>query len=231
MVRDCIKKRKDYSISLLKTVCERKIECITSIFTLLELWNLEKKEDLFFKKVRQGVELNAIVSSRRQKDLNDSELNEVNDRLDKFFKEYDFIRQVQLKARQDELSKTRVEIEAEMLARGVDQVDVAMVRAYAQDLRSLLEEADFTERKAFLRSFIKRIEVNKRQVTVHHNLPIPQGMPSREQVGVLPIETLGGDRGIRTPNLCDANAALSLLSYIPANSILATLWTLGQVHN
>ena len=25
----------------------------------------------------------------------------------------------------------------------------------------------------------------------------------------------GGDRGIRTPDLCDANAALSQLSYIP----------------
>ena len=25
----------------------------------------------------------------------------------------------------------------------------------------------------------------------------------------------GGDRGIRTPHLCDANAALSQLSYIP----------------
>ena len=27
---------------------------------------------------------------------------------------------------------------------------------------------------------------------------------------------IGGDRGIRTPDLCDANAALSQLSYIPA---------------
>ena len=26
---------------------------------------------------------------------------------------------------------------------------------------------------------------------------------------------VGGDRGIRTPDLCDANAALSQLSYIP----------------
>ncbi len=34
-------------------------------------------------------------------------------------------------------------------------------------------------------------------------------------VEVLPIKTLGGDRGIRTPDLCDANAALSRLSYIP----------------
>jgi hypothetical protein len=32
----------------------------------------------------------------------------------------------------------------------------------------------------------------------------------------------GGDRGIRTPDFCDANAALSQLSYIPA-SILATV--------
>ncbi len=96
VIRDCIKRRRDYSISLMKSIRDRKIECVTSIFTLLELWNVEKDEDFFFKKVRQGVELNAILSSRRQKDLNDSELNEVNDRLDKFFREYDFIRQVQL---------------------------------------------------------------------------------------------------------------------------------------
>ena len=36
-----------------------------------------------------------------------------------------------------------------------------------------------------------QIEVNKKQVTVHYNLPMPQDV-SREQVGVLPIETLGG---------------------------------------
>ena len=76
------------------------------------------------------------------------------------------------------------------------------MKTYAQDLRGLLEEAGFTERKAFLRSFIKRIEVNKEQVTVHYNLPIPQGMPSSEQVGVLPIETLGGEGGTRTPTPC-----------------------------
>ncbi len=38
-----------------------------------------------------------------------------------------------------------------------------------------------------------------------------------------------GDRGIRTPNLCDANAALSLLSYIPADSILAAIQSKRQV--
>ncbi len=105
--------------------------------------------------------------------------------------------------------------EAEMIARGVEQVDVAIVKPYAQDLRGLLEEAGFTERKAFLRSFIKRIEVNRKQVTVHYNLPIPQSMPSSEQVAVLPIDTLGGAEGIRTPDLLRARKALSQLSYSP----------------
>jgi hypothetical protein len=36
-----------------------------------------------------------------------------------------------------------------------------------------------------------------------------------QSVSVLPTDTLGGDRGIRTPDLRDANAALSRLSYIP----------------
>ena len=61
----------------------------------------------------------------------------------------------ELKERQDELNKTRVQVEADMVARGTEEIDVNTVKAYAQDLRSLLEEADLTERKAFLRSFIK----------------------------------------------------------------------------
>jgi len=60
-----------------------------------------------------------------------------------------------------------------MVARGAEQVDAVLVEAHAQDLRSLLEEADLTGRKAFLRSFIKRIEVNEKQATIHYNLPMP----------------------------------------------------------
>lgn len=38
---------------------------------------------------------------------------------------------------------------------------------------------------------------------------------------VLPKVTLGGDRGTRTPDLSVANAALSQLSYIPRQLIIA----------
>jgi len=79
-----------------------------------------------------------------------------------------------------------------MVVQGVKQVDAAMVKAYAQDLRSLLEESDFTQRKAFLRSFIKRIEVNKKKVTIHYHLPLPQDDKERATIEVLPIVTPGG---------------------------------------
>jgi hypothetical protein len=58
-----------------------------------------------------------------------------------------------------------------MVARGIAQVDAAMVKTYAKNLWALLEEADFTERKAFLGSFIERIEVNKKRVATYYNLP------------------------------------------------------------
>ena len=120
-----------------------------------------------------------------------------------------------MKRRQDELSKNRVQVEADMVVQGVEEVDIDTVKSYTRDLKSLLEESDITERKAFLRSFIKRIEINKDEARIYYHLPLPQGEKGKVATEVLPIVTLGGDRGIRTPDLCDANAALSQLSYIP----------------
>jgi len=65
----------------------------------------------------------------------------------------------------------------------------------------LLEESDLTERKAFLRSFIKRIVVNKKQVTIYYNLPIPPEEKKKQSVGVLPIVTPGGPFWTRTRDL------------------------------
>ena len=101
-----------------------------------------------------------------------------------------------------------------MATQVVEPLDADMIKAYADDLRNLLEEADLTERKAFIRSFVEQIEIDKEQVKLQYKLPLPMdGRISKSEV--LPIATFGGDRGIRTPDLCDANAALSQLSYIP----------------
>ncbi len=110
----------------------------------------------------------------------------------------------ELKVRQDELSKARVLLEAEMAARGVQPVDEVMVKSYARDLRGLLEESELTERRAFLRSFVKRIEVDKEQVTVHYKLPLPQDGKASEPCAVLPTATSSGPGGTRTPDLLTA---------------------------
>ncbi len=60
---------------------------------------------------------------------------------------------------------------------------------------------------AFLRSFINGIAIHENRVIINYDPPSPKG-------------SFSGDRGIRTPDLCDANAALSQLSYIPTDTEL-----------
>ena len=73
----------------------------------------------------------------------------------------------ELKSWQDELSKIRIQIECEIVASGVKQVDASVIRSRAEDLRSLLKESDFTERKAFLRSFLKQIKLTETRSQYH----------------------------------------------------------------
>jgi len=130
----------------------------------------------------------------------DAELNDVSNRLSKL---YDALetgkltlddlapRIKELRVRQDELSKTGLQLEAENIARGIRQVDADTVKSYAEDLKNLLEEAEITESKAFLRSFIKRVEINKSEAVIHYSLPMPHGEQT-QLVGVLPMVTPGG---------------------------------------
>ena len=68
---------------------------------------------------------------------------------------------------------------------GVQQVDEELVRVYAEDLQALLEEAGLIERKAFLRLFVKPIEVDKGQVIVNYTLPLSTDGRITESVGLL----------------------------------------------
>lgn len=88
-------------------------------------------------------------------------------------------------------------MEAEIVVERVQQVKLSTVQAYADDLRNLLSEAEATERKVFLKSFVKRVVVSEKEVTVDYKLPLPTGCTSGERE-VLPIVTCGGEGGIRT---------------------------------
>jgi site-specific DNA recombinase len=137
-------------------------------------------------------------------DIIDAELRDVRSRLSRLYDAIETGKVAQddissriheLKDRQGELSKAQLLVEAEMVATGEERIDIEMVKTFGQDLKAMIEEANIPERKAFLRSFIKRIEINGDQARVTHKLPLPTG---KERVAVLPIETFGGAKGIRT---------------------------------
>ena len=125
----------------------------------------------------------------------------------------------ELKTRKDDLSKARLQAEEEMIACGVQDVKLPTVQAYPSDLRNILEESDFTDRKAFLRSFIKKIVVDAERVVVIHKLPQSVAGVSNEIEEVLPIEHVGGAEGGRTPYLFNAIESLSQLSYSPNSQL------------
>ena len=91
---------------------------------------------------------------------------------------------------------------------GIEPVDSDAVRAYAQDLKTLLEEADIVQRKSFIKTFVKRIEVDGGKVVVRYKLPLPDEGRGLSETSVLPIETFGGAEGIRTPDPLNANQML-----------------------
>ena len=82
-----------------------------------------------------------------------------------------------------------------MVVQGVHKVDASIVKGYARDLHTLLEEAEISERKAFLKSFIKRITMDVDKVTVNYKLPLPNKSKDGLTLSALPIDTSGGDRG------------------------------------
>ena len=111
----------------------------------------------------------------------------------------------ELRAKQDELSKARVIAEAEMTLQGYQPIDINIMASYVTDLRNILDESDVAQRKAFLRSFVKKIVIEKERVKLYYKLPVPPDGRKMETVGVLPTVTLGGAGGIRTPDLLTAS--------------------------
>jgi site-specific DNA recombinase len=141
----------------------------------------------------------------------DLELNNVNVRLDKL---YDVLetgklnldelapRIKQLKSRQDELSKARIMMEAEMATKSVEPLDAVRVKEYVHDLAALLMETDIIRSKSFLRSFIEKIVIHGGEGKIYYKLPVPSKWQEQEEFSVLPIEPPSGEGGTRTPTHC-----------------------------
>jgi len=78
----------------------------------------------------------------------------------------------ELKSQMDKLEDTRRELSDQIEGKKIERLSIDDIKAYAGDLRNLLSKGSIIEQKTFLRSFIKRIDVNMPKVVVNYTLPI-----------------------------------------------------------
>ena len=82
---------------------------------------------------------------------------------------------------------------SEKATRVAKHVDAETIEDCGRDLECLLQEADVVESNAFLRSFIRRIEIDGENTKVHYILPMPPDGKMRESLGALPKAASDGE--------------------------------------
>jgi site-specific DNA recombinase len=96
----------------------------------------------------------------------------------------------ELRLRNEKLQERKIQVKNLLSDRKVELASPEIVKSYVKDMRRILEESELTSKRAFLKGFIKRIEVVGREGIIHYLLPINGVL--EEKIGVLPIVHYGG---------------------------------------
>ena len=105
----------------------------------------------------------------------------------------------QLRLKQELLETRKRELETSLSDRRVELTDMETVTRCVEDLRGLLEESELSERKAFIRSFVREVNVTGDEVLLTYAMPFPPEKISEERTGVLYPVHPSGEGGTRTP--------------------------------
>ncbi len=103
--------------------------------------------------------------------------------------------------RKEQLQRGKAEAEEALRCQKIELADPTVVKEYVEDLEKLLGESSIFERKAFLRSFVGRIEVDGSKMKVFYTIPIPPDNTPSETVVGLPFVGDGSPSRIRTYDL------------------------------
>ena len=128
-------------------------------------------------------------------------------------------------ARKEQLENAAEEARNALAKRRVLLDKAEVVAEFVADMAEFLRASDITESKAFLRTFIKQIDVEPGRAVIHYTIPMPEDSPiGRKDAaevalaeGVRSSVRDGGAGGTRTPGLLTASQTLSQLSYSPTS--------------
>mgnify|MGYP002405554215 CR=1 FL=1 len=91
IIRDCFKRRSLDTIRLMEIIRERKIKCKSSVFSVMELINVEKDHLFFNKSLLKGEEVSSILRKRSERNLKVDELNDLWVEISNLLESYKFI--------------------------------------------------------------------------------------------------------------------------------------------
>ena len=101
----------------------------------------------------------------------------------------------QHKDSKQKLQNRKWELEWQIKDQKVELADLTTVARYAEELRDMLDGSSLTERKTFIKSFVKSIEVKDNDATLTYTIPI---LPKETNKEVLSIVQYGGPLWTRT---------------------------------
>lgn len=118
-----------------------------------------------------------------------------------------------LRGQKEDLDERRFEVVESLKESTVELLEVPRVRAYVEDLRALLSKGAILEQKAFLRSFVKRIEVNHPHITLDYHILLKRQKAEPLLREVLPFAVPGSPGRTRTSDQLVNSQSLYRLSY------------------
>ncbi len=107
----------------------------------------------------------------------------------------------ELRAEQRELQERRNQLLSCKQSENHRALDSEVIINYVKELEDVLSQASFLQQKTFLRSFIKRVEINRETVTVDYTIPVPIDNNKTSSKEVLRIDETGSPNRTRTYNL------------------------------
>jgi site-specific DNA recombinase len=88
------------------------------------------------------------------------------------------------------LQERKIQIESQLSDRRLELASPEIVKRFVAEMRRVLETSEFTEKRAFIRTFIKKITILGNQAVLNYTVPI-NGL-LEEIIGILPIVQYGG---------------------------------------
>lgn len=147
-------------------------------------------------------EMDTATSDYRERlNIISAEINAVNQRLERLYDALetgslrlaDLAPRIQrLRHKQEQLHAARLELENLLSDSKVELVDIETVKSYIDELKDTLDGTSITERKSFIKSFVREVRVAGSEVSLDYTPPLLKGMMSRETFLVPPIVHYGG---------------------------------------